>query len=369
MKYYIIAGEASGDLHGSNLMLKISEIDKTAEFRYWGGDKMKNNGGTLVEHYRNMAFMGFVEVIKNIKTILRFINKCKVDIFKDNPDVLILIDYPGFNLRIAKWAKKKGIKVVYYITPQVWAWHKSRVHILGKYTDKLLVILPFESDFFKKHGYEAIYVGHPLLDSVADFKCDPGLEQLKINGKKILALLPGSRKQEINKMLPVMLEATKNTDFTILVAGAPSIEDTLYTEIIKNTGMQNKVHLIRNKTYDILSVADSALVSSGTATLETALFKVPQVVCYKGNAISYFIAKKLVDVQYISLVNLIVGKEVVKELIQNEFTAENIAKELKNLEVNRSRIIQDYDNLILQLGLKGASERAAKQVIQLLQVS
>jgi len=366
MKYYLIAGEASGDLHGSNLMLSLQELDNHSIFRYWGGDKMSQVGGELVEHYRNMAFMGFVEVIKNLRTILGFIKKCKYDILDFAPDVLILIDYPGFNLRMATWAKKKGIKVVYYITPQVWAWHKSRVHVLGRYTDKLLVILPFESDFFKNYGYDATYVGHPLMDAVIKFQCDPDFTKYKNKNKKILALLPGSRKQEINSMLPVMLEAIQGEPYIILLAGAPSIDDQLYRQIITAKKMQDEVHLIRNQTYNILSIADVALVSSGTATLETAIFKVPQVVCYKGNGISYFIAKRLVDLKYISLVNLIAGKEVVKELIQNEFTPENIRIELDILSKNKHTIISNYENLQLKLGSHGASMRAASQVIQLL---
>lgn len=369
MKYYLIAGEASGDLHGSNLMLHLQQLDDQADFRYWGGDKMAQVSGYLVEHYRNMAFMGFVEVIKNLRTILGFIKRCKTDIFNYKPDVLILIDYPGFNLRIAKWAKKKGIRVVYYITPQVWAWHKSRVHDLGRYTDKLLVILPFESDFFKIYGYNAIYVGHPLLDAIENFKPDPAFQKYTENSSKILALLPGSRKQEINIMLPVMLEAVQNEDFKILLAGAPSVDDDLYNPIIVKMNMQHKVNLIRNQTYDILSVADAALVSSGTATLETAIFKVPQVVCYKGNPISYFIAKRLVDLKYISLVNLIAGEEVVKELIQNDLTPENIRKELDILNKNKQTITSDYENLRSKLGNKGASLRAAQEVMQIFQNS
>jgi lipid-A-disaccharide synthase len=369
MKYYLIAGEASGDLHGSNLMLHVQQLDDQADFRYWGGDKMAHVGGVLVEHYRNMAFMGFVEVIKNLRTILGFIKRCKRDILIFRPDVLILIDYPGFNLRIAKWAKKKGIKVVYYITPQVWAWHKSRVHDLGRYTDKLLVILPFESDFFKKYGYQAMYVGHPLLDAFDNFRPDPAFQQYTENSAKILALLPGSRKQEINIMLPVMLEAVQDQDYKILLAGAPSVDDDLYDAIIAKMNMSHKVQLIRNQTYDILTVADVALVSSGTATLETAIFKVPQVVCYKGSPISYFIAKRLVDLKYISLVNLIAGEEVVKELIQNELTPENIRKELDILNKNRQTITLNYENLRSKLGNKGASFRAAQQVIQIFQDS
>ncbi len=369
MKYYLIAGEASGDLHGSNLMKSLQQLDNAAIFRYWGGDKMSEVGGVLIEHYSNMAFMGFVEVIKNLKIILGFIKRCKSDILSSQPDVLILIDYPGFNLRIAKWANKKGIKVVYYITPQVWAWHKSRVHDLGRYTDKLLVILPFEADFFKKYGYEAIYVGHPLLDAIENFKPDPTFKKYTKKENKVLALLPGSRTQEIKMMLPIMLESVQNGDYELLLAGAPSVLDGLYLDIIEKMKMQHKVRLIRNQTYDILSVSDFALVSSGTATLETALFKVPQVVCYKGNAISYYIAKRLVDLKYISLVNLIADEEVIKELIQDDLTSQNIRKEIENILINQETIKQNYENLKLKLGNKGASQRAAQQVFKLLQIS
>lgn len=367
MKYYLIAGEASGDLHGSNLMKSLLQQDSNATFRYWGGDQMSQVGGVLIEHYRNMAFMGFVEVIKNLKTILGFIKKCKSDILTYQPDVLILIDYPGFNLRMAKWAKQKGFKVVYYITPQVWAWHKSRVHDLGKYTDRLLVILPFEAAFFKKYGYEAIYVGHPLLDAIENFIPDPVFKSYSQKENKILALLPGSRTQEIKMMLPIMLESVQNADYEILLAGAPSVIDGLYIDIIEKMKMQHKVRLIRNQTYDILTVSDFALVSSGTATLETALFKVPQVVCYKGNSISYHIAKRLVDLKYISLVNLIADEEVIKELIQDNLTPQNLGKEIELLSIKQQTIKQDYEKLRLKLGNTGASRRAAQQIVHLLQ--
>lgn len=367
MKYYLIAGEASGDLHGSNLMKSLWQQDSNATFRCWGGDHMSKVGGILVEHYRNMAFMGFVEVIKNLKTILGFIKKCKSDILTFQPDVLILIDYPGFNLRMAKWAKQKGFKVVYYITPQVWAWHKSRVHDLGKYTDRLLVILPFEAAFFKKYGYEAKYVGHPLLDAIENFIPDPAFKSYSLKKNKILALLPGSRTQEIKMMLPIMLKSVQNADYEILLAGAPSVADGLYFDIIEKMEMQHKVMLIRNQTYDILTVSDIALVSSGTATLETALFKVPQVVCYKGNSISYHIAKRLVDLKYISLVNLIADEEVIKELIQDELTPQNLKKEIDVLIIKQHTIKQNYEKLRLKLGNTGASGRAAQEIVQLLQ--
>ena len=366
MKYYLIAGEASGDLHGSNLIICLKKLDDKGIFRCWGGDKMQAAGATLVEHFCNMAFMGFVEVIKNIRTILGFFHVCKKDILEFKPDVLILLDYPGFNLRMAKWAKKQGIKVVYYITPQVWAWHKSRVHTLGKQTDLLLVILPFESSFFSKYGYKTTFVGHPLLDALSDFNPDTTTIDALLPSKNILALLPGSRKQEIKTMLPIMLEACHDLDFQVVIAGAPSIDDALYHEIIENAGFAFPPLIIRNQTYTLLSLSQFALVSSGTATLETALFGVPQIVCYKGNAISYQIARKLIDLKYISLVNLIADKEVVKELIQNDLTPENLRKGLFNLKINAEKIKDDYRQIRQLLGKEGASQRAASEIIKIL---
>ncbi len=367
MKYYLIAGEASGDLHGANLMKSILKLDPVAEFRFWGGDKMAAVGGTMVEHYKNTAFMGFIEVLLHLQKILGFISKCKSDINTNNPDVIVLLDYPGFNLRIAKWAKSNNYKVVYYITPQVWAWHKSRVHDLGKFTDLLLVILPFESAFFSKYGYPSTFVGHPLLDAIAQFEPDPNFAKHRADKKteNIVALLPGSRKQEINAILPVMLEALRNSAYNILLAGAPSIDDSLYLSIINQKGMEKQVTLIRNRTYDILQLADLALVGSGTATLETALFNVPQIVCYKGSAISYQIAKRLVDLKYISLVNLISDKAVVRELIQDELTVENLRLELEKITAYRQQILMDYKTLRLKLGDTGASDRAAKAITNL----
>ncbi len=366
MKYYLIAGEASGDLHGSNLIRSLKKNDENGIFRCWGGDKMETAGASIVEHFRNMAFMGFVEVIKNIKTIVGFLNRCKKDIQNFNPDVLILIDYPGFNLRMAKWGKKQGIKVVYYITPQVWAWHKSRVHDLGKHTDLLLVILPFESSFFNKYGYKTTFVGHPLLDAIKNFTPDIPTTQSLLQSKDVLALLPGSRKQEIKTMLPIMLDACRGLNFQLAIAGAPSVDDKIYNEIVKKSSLDNPPTIVRNQTYTILSLSKYALVSSGTATLETALFNVPQIVCYKGNPISYYIAKHLIDLQYISLVNLIAEREVIKELIQNELTSENLKKELINLEPNSEKIKSQYLEIRQLLGKEGASDRAAAEIIKIL---
>jgi lipid-A-disaccharide synthase len=365
VKYYLIAGEASGDLHGSNLIKQLKILDSNSQIRCWGGEKMADAGGDLVKHFKNLAFMGFVEVIKNLKTILSLLSFCKKDILSFHPDVLVLIDYPGFNLRIAKWAKKQGIKVVYYITPQVWAWHKSRVHDLGKYTELLIVILPFEPKFFNHYGYKALYVGHPLLDAIHNFSPDDQALKLISGDKEILALLPGSRKQEIKTMLPVMLQACKNQPYHILIAAAPSIDDAIYEQIITDSGLTVKPTLLKNQTYTLLSKARYAFVSSGTATLETALFGVPQVVCYKGNIISYHIAKWLIDLKYISLVNLIADKEVVKELIQNDLTADNLVNELENLKIRHVDIQTEYKVIKTLLGEKGASEKAARAIFEL----
>jgi lipid-A-disaccharide synthase len=359
MKYYIIAGEASGDLHGGNLIKSLHAKDSTSEYRCWGGEQMQSQGGVLVKHYKDLAFMGFVEVIKNLPTIIGLIDLCKKDILAYKPDVIVLIDYPGFNLRIAKWAKKQGFKIVYYITPQVWAWHKNRVHDLGKYTDKLLVILPFEKAFFAKYNIESIFVGHPLLDAIQQYS-QQGLEE--INGS-VLALLPGSRKQEISNMLPIMLEAAKSYSGTVVIAGAPSVESSFYDKIISQTSQPQTIKLVINRTYDILSVADTALVSSGTATLETALFGVPQIVCYKGNSISFFIAKRLVHLKYISLVNLILDRQVVTELLQNDLTPENITAAWQSMDINVMK--KEYATLVSALGTTGASDKAASEIIQL----
>jgi lipid-A-disaccharide synthase len=366
MKYFIVAGEASGDLHGSNLMKSLLAKDAEATFKFWGGDKMNSVGGEMDVHYKDLAFMGFIEVLKNLVTIIKLFKQCKASMLAFDADVVIFIDYPGFNLRMAKWAKNKGFKVVYYITPQIWAWHKSRVHLLGKYTDKCIVILPFEVAFFQKYGYNATYVGHPLLDAIRLFKPEIGFRQNFNAQKKVLALLPGSRKQEIKTMLPIMLEAVKNEAYTMLISAAPSIDAALYHDILTNQQITGDVHLIHNKTYDILSIADYALVSSGTATLETALFKVPQIVCYKGNKLSYMIAKNVVDLKFISLVNLIMDKMVVEELIQDTLTPTNILSALERLKNQQKSMISDYETLALKLGSFGASDKAATEVIHLI---
>ncbi|MBK9256943.1 MAG: lipid-A-disaccharide synthase [Saprospiraceae bacterium] len=365
MKYYLLAGEASGDLHGANLVKALKKLDPSTNIRAWGGDKMKSEGCHIVTHYRDMAFMGFVEVLKNIPTIWKYFRKCKEDILNFKPDVLILIDYPGFNLRMAKWAKNQGIKVVYYITPQVWAWHQSRVHALDNYTDLLLVILPFEKDFFAKFGYESIFTGHPLLDAVKEYKPKNILQEGA--SKPILALLPGSRKQEVKTMLPIFLKAIDRMPYEIIIGAAGSLDDSIYQEIIESYPTDSKIRIVKDQTYNLLSVAELAIVSSGTATLETALFDVPQIVCYKGNKLSYVIARRLVDIKYISLVNLVSNKEVVTELIQNELTPENIRKEIQKIENGKDvQIKNDYKLLRKLLGEAGASERAAIEISTLL---
>lgn len=375
MRYYVIAGEASGDLHGSNLIKEIKKLDNIADFRCWGGDLMQQAGAHLVKHYRELAFMGFIEVIKNIRTIYKNLNFCKTDILAYKPDAIILIDYPGFNLRIAEWAKKKGIPVIYYISPQVWAWKESRVKQIKKNVDKMLVILPFEKDFYNKWKYEAEYVGHPLVEVINKAQDEPAIasEALlsPLNEKNIIALLPGSRAQEVAKKLPVMLEVSKDfPNYRFIVAKAPSLDDSFYDKLMEP---YKNVRSIRNKTYQLLLQAKAALVTSGTATLETALFGIPQVVCYKGSNISYQIAKRLVKVKYISLVNLIMDKEVVKELIQDEMNVANIKTELAKILEDQAaiaRIKKDYTDLKKLLSEGGnASEKAAKSIVRYLRLN
>lgn len=368
MKYYIIAGEASGDLHGSNLMKSLFREDSEANIRFWGGDLMQATGGTLVKHYRDLSFMGFLEVVLNLKTILNNIKICKADIAKFKPDVLIFIDYPGFNLRIAKWAKQLGLKTHYYISPQIWAWKEKRINAIKRDVDVMYVILPFEKDFYEnKHNYKVEFVGHPLIDAIANRKKTTYEEfctefNLK-NGKPIIAILPGSRKQEITKMLGAMLSVVYDfSDYNFVVAGAPSQEFQFYEKLLIN----KNVTFIPNQTYKILDVAHAALVTSGTATLETALFKVPEVVLYKSSWVSYQIAKRVVTLNYISLVNLIMDKPIVTELIQDDCNPKNIKKELaKLLEKNhRTIVLEDYDSLEKTLGGSGASNKTAQFIVK-----
>lgn len=366
MKYYIIAGEASGDLHGSNLMKAIFKKDPQAEIRFWGGDLMQQAGGTLVKHYRDLAFMGFAEVVMNLKTILNNIKRCKADISEFKPDAIIFIDYPGFNMRIAKWAKEIGIPTHYYISPQIWAWKENRIKAIKRDVDFMYVILPFEKDFYeKKHNFPVVFVGHPLIDAIHNRKHvdeESFRKEFSLDEKPIIALLPGSRKQEIAKMLSEMLAVAKDFPaYQFVIAGAPSQEYSFYEQFLKN----KNVHFISNRTYDLLSISSAALVTSGTATLETALFKVPEVVCYKGNWISYQIAKRIITLKYISLVNLIMDKEVVTELIQNDCNPKRIKKELhKILETSqREKLLQDYEILEKKLGGIGASEKTAQLIV------
>ncbi len=370
MKYYIIAGEASGDLHGSNLMKYLFKHDKNAEVRFWGGDLMQNVGGTLVKHFKDLAFMGFIEVVMNLRTILKNISFCKKDIASFAPDALIFIDYPGFNLRIAKWAKQQGIPTHYYISPQIWAWKENRIRAIKRDVDEMYVILPFEKPFYEeKHNFPVHFVGHPLIDAISGrttLSNEEFCKQHKLNpDKKIIALLPGSRKQEIRKMLEVMLAIAPDfPDYQFVIAGAPGLVNEFYKPFISKAN----VHFVTNKTYDILSVAHAAMVTSGTATLETALFKVPEVVCYKGNWISYQIAKRIISLDYISLVNLIMDAPVVTELIQGDFTENRLKKELKLLlDVDyRAQLLEKYNQLEQKLGGTGASEQTAKLIIDAL---
>ena len=372
MKYYIIAGEASGDLHGSNLMREIRKLDPAAHMRCWGGDKMQAAGGELVKHYRDLAFMGFTEVLMNLRTIFRNLRFCKEDILQYRPDTLILIDYPGFNLRIAKWAHEQGIRVIFYISPQVWAWKEGRVRMMRECIDRMLVILPFEKEYFRnKWNWDVEYVGHPLVQVIEE------AQQKFRNGemapaitttKKVIALLPGSRKQEILKKLPVMLEVSRRfPDYQFVVAKAPGLEESFYDALLKPF---KNVTYVAGQTYALLQQSSAALVTSGTATLETALFGVPEVVCYKGSPISYQIAKRVIRVKYISLVNLIMDKLVVKELIQHELTVDNLGKELQLLlsdEGRRESLRRDYEALKQVLSQGGnASANAARSMVQFL---
>ncbi|MDC8003031.1 lipid-A-disaccharide synthase [Aureisphaera galaxeae] len=366
MKYYIIAGEASGDLHGANLMAALKAKDADADFRFWGGDLMAEQAGTPVKHYRELAFMGFVEVLKNLRTILRNISFCKKDIEAFQPDAIIFIDYPGFNLRIAKWAKKKGFKTLYYISPQIWAWKEGRIKAIKRDVDEMYVILPFEKDFYeKKHNYPVHFVGHPLIDAISKREqVDPEVfrKEHRLDERPIIALLPGSRKQEISKMLKVMLSVTQDfPDYQFVIAGAPSQEMEFYKQFTQDSNAT----FIPNKTYDLLSLSTAALVTSGTATLETGLYKVPQVVCYKGNRISYEIAKRIIKLKYISLVNLILDKPAVKELIQTEFNTKQLKEELSKIldDYHRAVLFLDYYDLENNLGGKGASEKTAGLIV------
>jgi lipid-A-disaccharide synthase len=362
-KIYIISGEASGDLHAANLVSELKKQNNSLEFRAWGGDRLINEGVIIDKHIRELAFMGFLEVLLNLKTILRNIRSCKKNLLDFKPDLLILVDYPGFNLRIAKWAKSKSIPVYYYISPQIWAWKESRIHLIKKTVERMYCILPFEKDFYMKHSLNVSYLGHPLLDEVIKFKIlNNNSLELK-NKRPILAILPGSRKQEIERKLPLMIAASSQfPEYTVIVACAPNL-DLAYYEKFKT----QEVLFVKNQTYNLLQNAELAIVTSGTATLEAALFKVPQVVCYKSSFISFWIAKKLIKIKFISLVNLIANKEIVRELIQQDCTASNIAGELIKIKKGEKKAIQmnnDYTDLIELLGNEGASSRVAEDMLK-----
>ncbi len=368
MKYYLIAGEASGDLHGANLMAALKARDPEAEFRFFGGDLMQAEGGTLVKHYAEMAFMGFVEVVLNLREILKNIKSCKKDIAAWNPDVVIPIDFPGFNLKIAAYCKEKGFPVFYYISPKVWAWNQKRVLNIKKVVDKMFCILPFEVDFYKSWDMKVDYIGNPLLDAVfIHQKNELFLSQNKLSQKPIVALLPGSRKQELKGILPEMMQVVDQfPDYQFVIAGAPSFDIVHYASF---TG-EKLVPVIFNQTYDLLKHASAAIVASGTATLETALFHVPQIVVYKGNPLSIAIARAVIKIRFISLVNLIMDREIVKELIQQDCTPEKISTELERLlhdQPYRKTMLDNYCLLDKKMGEAGASAKTADLMIGYLQ--
>lgn len=370
MKYYIIAGEASGDMHAANLMAAIKRKDPDAEFRAWGGDRMRKQGATLVKHYRHTAFMGFVEVAVNIRSVMGNIAECKKDLKAYRPDVVILVDYPGFNLRIAKFAHDNHMKVCYYISPQLWAWKRHRVYKIKRTVNKMLVILPFEESFYSEYGVNAVFVGHPLLDEMARLDAVPKSSFLRRNNlsekKEIIALLPGSRKQEVERMLGTMLKVIPHfPQYQFVIAGVSSLDKNLYLRMMGNMD----VRWVENQTYALLQNSSAALVTSGTATLEAALLAVPEVVCYKANRLSYLIAKSLVKVRFISLVNLVMNREVVKELIQDDFNEENLTRELERLlkdPKKQRQLLEDLGTLKDRLGNEGASEKAADVIISMI---
>ena len=371
MKYYIIAGEASGDLHGSNLIKELKNINPSSTFRCWGGDLMKSQCNKLVMHYEDFSYMGFLEVIVNAKKILSYISLCKKDIEEYNPDVIIYIDYPGFNMKIAEWAKRKNFINHFYISPKVWVWKEYRVKKIKRVIDKMYVILPFEEGFYiNKHNYKVDFVGHPLLDAIdnqKEFNRQEFLTKNKLSSKPVIALLPGSRNQEIIKLLPLMLDVVSNfNDYQIIIAGAPNKSINYYEKIIlSNKESRSSIKVICNQTYDILRISSAAIVTSGTATLETALFKVPQVVCYKTSMISYLIGRLLIhNLKFISLVNIILDKHVVKELIQNNCNKDNLVIELQKIlnKSDRSLMLKEYELLHKKLGGKGASKKTAELI-------
>lgn len=370
MKYYLVAGEASGDLHGATLMKELKKLDQQAEFRFFGGDLMQAEGGALVKHYAEMAYMGVVEVAMNLRSILRNMKQCKRDILSWQPDTVILIDFPGFNLKIADFVHKQGIPVCFYISPKVWAWNQKRVLKIKCVVDHLFCILPFEVDFYKQWGMEVDYVGNPLLDAVANFKPDNNfLVKHNFTGKKLIALLPGSRKQEISKLLPDMLGVIeKFKGYQFVIAGAPSFDADYYQPYLNG----KNIPIVFNSTYNLLSNAEAAVVASGTATLETALLNTPQVVVYKGHPIFITLARIVVKLKFISLVNLIMNKLIVKELIQKDCTADEISAELESIlhdKTYRQHMLAGYDELDKLMGEPGASAKTAALIVGYIQKS
>lgn len=359
MKYYIIAGEPSGDLHGSKLIKEILSLDDAAKIRFWGGDLMKNAGGDMVMHYKDLAFMGFSEVILNILKIFKNFRICKKDILEFNPDKIILIDYPGFNLRISKWAKKRGFKNYFYISPQIWAWKENRAKILRNYVDELYVVLPFEKDYFlNKHKMNVNFFGHPLMD---DFKKN---KPKKIQSKQpIISILPGSRKQEISKILGKVLKVCNYfPEYRFIIAGVNHIDKETYEKAVLDSS--SKIEVIYNRTYDIISSSELSIVTSGTATLETALLNTPQIVCYITSPLNILLAKLFVKIKFISLVNLICKKEVIKEFIQSQVNENNLKKEINNIIKGKDiEIRKNYKFLRNQIGSDGVSKRVAKHII------
>ena len=360
MKYYIIAGEASGDLHGSNLIKALKTFDTQADIRAWGGDLMEEAGAKVVKHYRDLAFMGFLEVALNIRTIQKNFQFCREDIKSFDPDTVVFIDYPGFNLRMAKWAKENKYNTQYYISPTIWAWNTGRVHKVKAYVDKMYTILPFEHSFYEKYNYQAHFVGHPLLDAIDQTNFT---KISKASAQKTVALLPGSRKQELDKMLPVFAEVVRSApEYHFILAAVPWQDKSLYEAYFPST--QKNIQIETNRTYDVLSSADLAIVTSGTATLETALFDVPQVIVYKTSFITYSIAKRFAKVKHIGLPNLILDESVVEELIQDDCTTDKILSSIKKLEEpsNLARMKDGYKRLKSKLGNTGASTRVAESI-------
>lgn len=371
MKYFIIAGEQSGDLHGSNLVKELLIADKEAGIVCWGGDLMEAAGAKLLMHYKKTAFMGFVIVLKNLGTIGRNLKLCKEQIREFNPDVVILIDYPGFNLRIAEFAKESGFRVFYYISPKLWAWNEKRVEKIKEFVDRMYIIFPFETSFYKKHGIEVEYRGNPLVDETErKLEAIPSAEEIKKaispDGKPVIAILAGSRKHEVEFMLPQMIKVVRNfPEYQFVLAGVKNLPDELYLRIIGDA----PVKLIKEKTYEILYISEAALVASGTATLETALFNVPQVVCYKADFLSMLIALMVIKVKFISLVNLIMDSGVVREILGYKLNRQNLARELKLILPGgdmRNKMLSDYVLLKQKLGPAGASARVAADMVKVL---